>query len=155
MDSIDELIRLDWDIATQHRQCMAKLMAARGIYPGQPPVLFTLKQLGACNQNELARAMRVTPATAAVSLRRLERSGYVRRVQDPSDLRSNRVELTERGEAAAEYADQAIRQVNRCKVSGFSEEQIAAITGLYRQMLANLSALRGQLETHTGEEWSL
>ena len=34
------------------KQCLNKLLSDRGIHFGQPPLLFTLRQLGRCSQKE-------------------------------------------------------------------------------------------------------
>lgn len=80
MDEIDQVIHIDWELVSLHKQCMNRLMSDRGVYPGQPPLLFTLGRMGACNQADLAKALHISPATIAVSLKRMENpdssSGY-------------------------------------------------------------------------------
>lgn len=118
MDEIDQVIHIDWELVSLHKQCMNRLMSDRGVYPGQPPLLFTLGRMGACNQADLAKALHISPATIAVSLKRMEKSGFVKRVPDPGDLRSNRIELTERGRRAAASADHAHPQGQPADVPG-------------------------------------
>ena len=98
MVDIKKAIQLSWEIHSFHKQCMMRLLADYGIHFGQPPLLVTLKkQGGSGNQSDLAKALNVSPAAIAVSLKRMEKAGMVRRITDPEDLRSNRVELTESG----------------------------------------------------------
>ena len=145
MDEIDQVIHIDWELVSLHKQCMNRLMSDRGVYPGQPPLLFTLGRMGACNQADLAKALHISPATIAVSLKRMEKSGFVKRVPDPGDLRSNRIELTERGRRAAARADHAIRRVNQQMYRDFTPEEFSQIVHFYQRMQQNLIRLKQEL----------
>lgn len=76
----------------------------------------------------------ISPATIAVSLKPWEKSGFVKRVPDPGDLRSNRIELTERGRRAAASADHAIRRVNQQMYRDFTPEEFSQIVHFYQRM---------------------
>lgn len=104
-------VHLHWDLISLHKQCANRLLCAHNIHTGQQSLLFMLKHMGACNQKELARALHISPATIAISLKRLERSGLVRRVPDQQDLRSNRIELTQAGVESADFAEKVIDQI--------------------------------------------
>ena len=90
-----------------HRKRVMEEQALRGLADlGSPMLLLVLlhgEQRGVdFSQREVARAMRLSPATVAVSLRSLERSGYVGRRADERDARRNRVALTDKGRRAVE-----------------------------------------------------
>ena len=71
---------------------------------GSPPMLFLIRhwseQGKLASQKELADALHVTPATVAMSLKSLERSGYVEKRGDPSDQRCKRIAITPKGSRA-------------------------------------------------------
>ena len=67
--------------------CMQLTLGKYGLYPGQPQVLFALKELGRPTQNELAATLGVGKASAGISVRRLESGGFVKRVRDKPDTR--------------------------------------------------------------------
>ena len=86
---MEKAISGEWRIVTLHKQCAFHLLKKHGVHAGQLPLLFALKQHGPCRQNALAHTLMISPATIAVSLQRMERSGLLKRIPDPSDLRSN------------------------------------------------------------------
>ena len=147
MLDISEAIRLSWEVHSLHKQCMSRLLCNQNIHFGQPPLLFTLqKQGGTCNQNDLAKELKVSPAAIAVSLKRMEKAGLVHRIQDPNDLRSNRVELTERGLDAAEQARLNMRKTMEMAFLGFSDEDYKRFVSLCQQMSDNLKNFKNQLD---------
>lgn len=113
---------------------------------GQPMILALLqkkgREEGAASQRELADAMRVSPATIAVSLKSLEREGYVEKRGDPADQRRKAVRLTKKGEDAVRTSFQAFQAVDEKMFRGFTPAEIAQATAFHRRMLQNL---RGEL----------
>jgi DNA-binding MarR family transcriptional regulator len=55
-----------------------------------------------CTPGELARALRVTPATVTRGVRRMEQAGFVVRDADPEDSRKVKLQLTARGRRVEE-----------------------------------------------------
>jgi len=87
-------------VGRMHKVCLRKEMDRRGLAEvGQPYILFMLRdhQEGMnWDQKQFAEALGVSPATVAISIKRMERAGLVTRVPDPEDLRRNRIAITER-----------------------------------------------------------
>ena len=73
------------------------LMAEGGLHPGQPRLLQFIREHPGCTQKEAADDLDVTPASAAASLKRLEKAGFVSRSADPRDARRNRLFVTDQG----------------------------------------------------------
>ena len=80
METLCGILQMDWEIHALQKQCLNKLLSDRGIHFGQPPLLFTLRQLGRCSQKDLAKSLCVSPASIAVSLKRMEKAGLIMRV---------------------------------------------------------------------------
>ena len=81
METLCGILQMDWEIHALQKQCLNKLLSDRGIHFGQPPLLFTLRQLGRCSQKDLAKSLCVSPASIAVSLKRMEKAGLIMRVR--------------------------------------------------------------------------
>lgn len=116
---------------------------ARGVEDlGAPLLLLTLYYSGQegqpLSQRELARRLRLSPATVAVSLRTMERCGYVARRVDEADQRRNLVSITEEGKRAMERCGQAFLAADARLLSGFSSEEKDQLTGFFIRMLRNL-----------------
>lgn len=60
---------------------------------------------------ELAQQARVTKQTAGALVDQLERSGYVRRLPDPSDARARLVTLSDKGAAVCRRANAEVAHV--------------------------------------------
>lgn len=128
-----------------HRSTMDALKAAAGLGDlGQPMILVLLS--GAPDgiidsQRELARRLNVTPATVTVSLKSMERSGYITRLADENDLRRKRIAITDKGRAAVEKLDTMFARLDHGMYYGFSAEERGQIAALFARMIRNLQQL--------------
>ena len=116
---------------------------ARGVSGlGSPLILLILQHRGdhgeIASQRELARHLRVSPATIATSLKSLERLGYVEKRLDDRDNRRNRVAITAKGAAAVEECFQVFQEVDRRMMEGLTPEEQETLDRLHRKMLDNL-----------------
>ena len=125
---------------------VAEELAVRGIGDlGAPMLLLSLFSAEAAgerwSQRDVARTLRVSPATVAVSLKTLERDGYVKRAADERDQRRNRVSLTDKGRKAVELCAESFQAVDDRMLSGFSPEERAQLTGFFTRMIDNLGGV--------------
>lgn len=119
---------------------------------GSPKVLFVLQDLAqaglpAPSQRELADLLHISPATATVSLRSLEKSGYISRCADPEDSRRNRITLTEAGRSAANTCRETFLMVDRYMFHDFTPEERQLVHRLHQRMLHNLRKIGGAADT--------
>ena len=129
------------------KQAIQTELSRRGLGTlGQPMILFLLKDKGRegriAAQKELSDAMHVSPATVAVSLKSLERDGYVEKLADETDQRRKAVRLTPKGEAAIQRCVQVFEAVDQSMFEGFRPEETRQACGYLMRMLHNL---RGDL----------
>ena len=129
------------------KQAIQTELSRRGLGTlGQPMILFLLKDKGREGripaQKELSDAMHVSPATVAVSLKSLEREGYVEKLADETDQRRKAVRLTPKGEAAIQRCVQVFEAVDQSMFEGFRPEETRQACGYLMRMLHNL---RGDL----------
>ena len=129
------------------KQAIQTELSRRGLGTlGQPMILFLLKDKGRegriAAQKELSDATHVSPATVAVSLKSLEREGYVEKLADETDQRRKAVRLTPKGEAAIQRCVQVFEAVDQSMFEGFRPEETRQACGYLMRMLHNL---RGDL----------
>ncbi|MBQ4640354.1 MAG: winged helix-turn-helix transcriptional regulator [Clostridia bacterium] len=74
-----------------------RMMASLGMHPGQPRMMEFIHAHPGCTQREVARDLDITQASAAASLKRMEKAGLLQRLQDEKDSRRNCLTLTEKG----------------------------------------------------------
>lgn len=82
--------------AAATRQALARY----GLHIGQPGILRFIMRNPGCTQREIADNARVTAASVAASVKRLEKAGMLNRRGDTADTRCNRVFITPLGERA-------------------------------------------------------
>ena len=132
-----------------HRAAVDSVFARLGVRElGQPHLLFVLERENAAGvtptQKELADRLKLSPATVAKSIKSLERLGCLHKLTDDSDMRKNRIQLTDTGREISEKCRQAFRNVDRAMYSGFSDEETELISQLYIRMAKNLRDLAAE-----------
>lgn len=131
-----------------HRAAVQAGLAERGLEALGSPLLMMLLQCGKENgeiptQRELAQAMLVSPAAIAMSLKSLERLGFVEKRTDPADQRRKRVTVTPKGEAAVETCWSVLLEVDRKMMEGFSPKERRELERSHQRMLQNLMGAEG------------
>ena len=129
-----------------HKRRVMEEQARRGVGDLSAPMLllslFSAETAGErWSQRDVARTLRTSPATVAVSLRTLEGDGYVERAADERDQRRNRVSLTDKGRRAVERCGESFRAVDQRMLSGFSPAEKAQLTGFFTRMIENLGGV--------------
>lgn len=137
-DQISRATDLSRALHSMHFRCLFRVMKDAPLHPGQPPILRALADAGKCSQRELAARLTTSSASVGVSLRRLEKQGYVAREQSEQDCRSNTISLTESGRAALEQTDAMNDMLMRHMVSDFSPEELNLYNNLQQRALESL-----------------
>jgi DNA-binding MarR family transcriptional regulator len=139
-----------------HRRCLKKEMDSRGLGKvGQPMILFMLRNhevAAECDQKGFSEALGVSPATVAVSIRRMEKAGLISKSTDPDDLRRNHLAITDKGLLLVNDCIRAFHAVDAGTFKGFSEEERRQLEGSYRRMIENLVAMGAQVPTFMRQE---
>lgn len=122
-----------------HRYRIIKALSGNDIYFGQPPILDYLAEHGNCAQNELARNMRVSAASVAVSIKRMCKTGLIEKTPDPSDMRINRISLTEKGKTVQKKCREECDRIDERMFSVLSDEELAQLENMLDRMIDNAS----------------
>lgn len=117
-----------------------------GLYPGQPPLLMALKNYGIMSQKELSQKLCVKPATVAVMLKRMEKTGLIDKKIDLKDKRIFRVYLTKQGEEMINVLLDIYSRLEADCLLNFTVEEKVLLRRLLMQVRDNLS--------HSSEECS-
>jgi DNA-binding MarR family transcriptional regulator len=103
-------------------------------------LLFPLTRLGPVRQSALAEAVHADPSTISRHVAWLVEQGLVQRVADESDGRATRLVVTEAGSTAVErLAEERTTQLGGM-LAGWSDADLAALTGLFDRLLDDLTA---------------
>lgn len=129
-----------------HKRRVAEEQVSRGVGDLSAPwllmTLFHAESGGRrWSQRDVARTMRISPATVAVSLKTLERDGYVERSADKLDQRRNQVSLTDKGKNAVKLCGESFRAVDERMLTGFSPAEKEQLGDFLTRMIENLGGV--------------
>ena len=130
----------DRELHRNRVRCGMQFDSSYNLQRGQFPFIYCIYSGMADTVTGLAKALHISAAAAGVSVKRLEKSGYVTRSTDPMDNRVTRVSLTEQGAQAAEAARVFFDKVDDAAFIGFSDEEIIALNDYLRRIAGNLSS---------------
>src|SRR5690554_783900 len=127
--------------AKKHRKVMQRCLDETGVYQAQHRLLMRISHHPYSSQKELAQIMEVSTATVAVTLKKLERAGYVKKIMDKEDNRLNQVVITDKGNRVIEESKQIFNSTEKRIFENFTEEEKNTLLLLMEKLNANLSQL--------------
>ncbi len=134
----EELFYLERQMHRSHCSCHQKAIGRLGLHYGQPLMLMILSEEQPLYQKELACRMNVSPASVTVSVKRMEKNGWITKVTNPVDMRYTAIGLTPKGEELAHVCREDMERVNEKKYVGFTPEEREQLADFYRRMSDNL-----------------
>ena len=102
---------------------------------GQLPLLGTIKELAGCSQNALAERLNITPASVALSCKRLEQAGLIERRVDRSNRRCNMLFVTPKGHEVAMHCKRNFDAVDGLMYGVLSEQERALLADMLVRMM--------------------
>ena len=106
-----------------HRSIFEKMHSKLGIHRSQHRLLMYISKMDVCpSQKEIAEHFDISPAAVAVSLKKLEESGFVSRISPENDNRFNCVALTEKGRKLAQKSGEIFDSADIAMFREFSKE---------------------------------
>ena len=125
------------------RLCRAHMRATEGqdgvmSQPGAHLVLSMLAIHDGINQRELVRQTHLRPPTVSVILKKMQSEGLVERKENPDDLRSEYVYLSEAGRALDRANIVRIQHLDKMALRGLDESEIALLMSLLPRIRDNM-----------------
>jgi DNA-binding MarR family transcriptional regulator len=118
-------------------------LATLGVRTGHLGTLLALYEQDGQSQADLTRAVGVEQPSMALTLRRMEAAGLVRRDPDPDDRRRAIVTLTPKAEAIRTDVQGLRREIAAEALADFTPEECASVLGMLNRLAANLEELTG------------
>jgi len=141
-----EIIHRLISFALKHRKIMQSYLDETGVYQAQHRLLMVISRNPNISQNDLAKMMDVSAATVAVSLKKLEKGGYISKEMDETDNRFNKITLTERGNMVVEHSRKIFESADRKVFEGFSELEKHTLLTLLQKLDANLEKMEDEIK---------
>lgn len=140
--------RLMWKfmvVARKHRTAVENGMSDIPIHGSQHHILGVLAaSCGDISQKEIAKILKISPAAVAVSLKKLENGGYIKREPSEEDGRFNKTVITEAGLEVLERGKKVFSEVDKQSLDGFSPEEKKTLDSYIMRISDNLSELLGK-----------
>ncbi len=121
-----------------HRKTMHRYFQSIGLFNGNPHMLFHIARNPGITQKELAQRIDISPASVAISIRRLESAALIRRERDEKDGRVLHLYLTPAGEEIDKCCAKAKDFLMNSAYRGFTEEERDILYRLLDIMTQNL-----------------
>lgn len=126
-------------ISRLHHKVCERRLSDLPIHRAQHMILMHLSHANAMpSQKELAAHLEISPAAVAVSLKKLETEGYIRRDVPKEDSRINEITLTEKGLALVTESRRIFEAIDTAIFEGVSQEELAACLLTLQKVEKNL-----------------
>jgi len=142
-----EIIHQIIGFAMKHRKIMQNQLDESGVYQAQHHLLMKISHNPNASQKDLAMSMDVSAATIAVSLKKLEKGGYIKKEMDKGDNRLNQITMTEKGNKVVEQSKQIFDSTDRKVFEGFMEEEKCTLSALLQKLDANLLRMEDEMKS--------
>ena len=134
------------NLAVKHRKIMQNNLDETGVYQSQHRLLMEISRNPNASQVDLARLMHVSPAAIAVSLKKLEKEGYINRGKDEDDNRLNKITITNKGNRIVEQSKKIFESTEKRVFEGFTEEEKSTLFALLKKLNVNLLKMEDQIK---------
>lgn len=124
-----------------HRALLDSVVLEEGLYTSQPFLLFMLQKIKNPTQREIADMLKVSAASTAVTLKRMEKAGLIKRVADLKDKRCNRITITKKGNEIANKCKQKFEEIDTYMYIGFTDEEKEMLLKFYKRIEDNIRKL--------------
>lgn len=112
--------------------------AEEGLFSGQQHIILLLMHNEGLTIGQVAEATGVAVATASVSIKRMEKAGFVERRADESDARLTKLYLTEKGKAAPKNIKIKMDNQEQHITKGLSQDEVMQLSDLLDAVLKNI-----------------
>ena len=110
-----------------------------GLFSGQQDIVLALVENEGVTLSELAKMLDVSAATASISIKRMEKSGFIEKRPDEKDARIIRLYPTELAKKTPEIIKEHIDNMDKRLKQDMSEEEALELSRLLEIAIKNLS----------------
>ncbi len=109
------------------------------LYPGQLHLLEYVKAKEGCTQAEVAKSLMITPASVALSTKRMVKAGLLEKRMDADNLRYKRLYITEKGKQFSLRCREVFNKMDTVMLQGFTQDEINNLNGYIDRFIKNLA----------------
>lgn len=146
MSLIQELTEYFRTVLMLHRRVLDKKVSKTGVFRSQHRILMYLSKHPLAAQNEIAKAMDISPAAVATSLKKLEKGGYIEKAINREDNRFYQVDITQKGMDVVKQSFEIFHTVDAQMFDGFSDDEKRQMVVFLNKIHTNLQKIEEQEE---------
>lgn len=136
---LKDLIGRFYKLDILRRACIQEATADIGLYFGQLPILEYVIEHDQCTQKEIADAIHVTPASVAISTKRMQKAGLLEKTVSNNNLRCNRLTVTLKGRELSRQYRSKFDEVDQKMFASFAESELEQFGGYLDRLIMNIS----------------
>lgn len=150
---VHRAMKLFAKVTRMQRSVVSDRVRQTGVYRSQHQILMYIAMNPDASQKDIARMHEVSTATIAVSLKKLEKGGYIRRAADTLDNRCNRLQVTEKGQKVIDQSHKIFQSVEHEIFEGFTRQDFEQLEKLLTRIQRNMERMNEKAsgKIHTEE----
>lgn len=121
------------------RQVFNEAVSEEGLFSGQQDILFALIENEGITLGALAKKIDVSVASASVSVKRMEKNGFIKKRCDKNDARIIRLYPTEKAKTAPENIKIKMDNLENTINKGMSKDEILTLSHLLQTAIDNIN----------------
>lgn len=126
--------------------CLSRLMrqkfneaaAEQGLFSGQQDIIFLLVENEGITLSKLAEKLEVSAATASVSVKRMEKAGFIVKRQDENDARITRLYPTEKAKRAPDNIRKRMDELEKELSRSFTPSEMEMLSDMLDKSICNI-----------------
>lgn len=134
----DKYAPLIIELARLFKRDFHNSFADSGLFPGQEHMIITIEHHEGITASALADYFRLSLATVSVSVKRMEKSGFIKKVHDEKDARIVHLYLTDKAKACTSKLKQRCARQEEVITAGMSEEEKKQFYSLLQRAVENM-----------------
>lgn len=125
-------------ISRKSKNYFNQVVSEEGLFAGQHHIIMMLERVGCATVSQIAEEMRTTSATASVSIKRLEKAGFVEKRSSESDARITKIYLTDKALAVTKRIKAKMDEAEESLTQGLTQEEKYQLSDLLDKVVNNI-----------------
>lgn len=125
-------------ISRKSKNYFNQVVSEEGLFAGQHHIIMMLERVGCATVSQIAEEMRTTSATASVSIKRLEKAGFVEKRSSDSDARITKIYLTDKALAVTQRIKSKMDEAEESLTQGLTQEEKYQLSDLLDKVVNNI-----------------
>lgn len=121
------------------RQSFNEAVAEQGLFSGQQDIIFLLNDCEGMTVGEIAKKLKSSAATVSVSVKRMEKAGFITKKADEADARIIRLYPTEKAKSAPENIKNRMDALESVLHKNMNDEEAVLLSDLLEKAIGNMT----------------